>query len=87
MIDTDSETAPVFLKSLQSDAFERQFGPEAALALLLVLPPLALGLLCGVPSCTGSPSASARSAADQPLREARLIALGRSDSNMATSMA
>lgn len=39
-----TQTAPVFLTSLQADELERQFGPQAALALLLLLPPAVLGL-------------------------------------------
>lgn len=43
--DTDSQTATVYLGRLQSDEFERQYGPQAALSLLLMLPPIAFGLL------------------------------------------
>ncbi len=39
-----TRTAPVFLSVLQSDEFEREFGPQAALSILLMVPPVALGL-------------------------------------------
>ena len=39
-----AQTAPVFLSRLQADEFERQFGPQAALAIVLILPPAILGL-------------------------------------------
>ena len=37
-------TAPVFLESLQADELERQLGPQAALALILILPPAILAV-------------------------------------------
>ena len=44
MTDDSTRTAPVFLAFLQADEFERQFGPQAALALILMVPPAILGL-------------------------------------------
>jgi multiple sugar transport system permease protein len=37
-------TAPVFLNSLQSAAAGQEYGPQAALGLILILPPAILGL-------------------------------------------
>lgn len=39
-----AQTAPVYLETLQADEFLRQFGPQAALAIILILPPAILGL-------------------------------------------
>ncbi len=44
MTQDKTRTAPVFLASLQSDEFEREFGPQAALGLILMLPPAVLGV-------------------------------------------
>ena len=44
MTQDHAQTAPVFLASLESDEFQREFGPQAALSLILMGPPLALGL-------------------------------------------
>jgi multiple sugar transport system permease protein len=44
MTGRDAMTAPVFLSFLQGDEFERQFGPQAALSLILILPPAILAV-------------------------------------------
>jgi multiple sugar transport system permease protein len=38
-------TAPVFLNQLQSAAAGQEYGPQAALGLILILPPALFGLL------------------------------------------
>ncbi len=45
MTNDSTQTAPVFLASLESDEFQRQFGPQAALAVILATPPVVLGVL------------------------------------------
>jgi len=44
MTNRDTMTATVFLNSLQGDEFERQFGPQAALSLILILPTAILAI-------------------------------------------
>lgn len=39
------QTAPVYLNTLQGDEFQKDFGPQAALALLLIIPPTLLAIL------------------------------------------
>ena len=45
LTDNNSQTATVFLSRLQADELERQYGHQAALALLLMLPPIALAYI------------------------------------------
>jgi multiple sugar transport system permease protein len=44
MTDDSTQTAPVFLASLENDEFQRQFGPQAALAVILATPPVVIGV-------------------------------------------
>jgi multiple sugar transport system permease protein len=45
MTQDQAKTAPVFLNSLQGGGSGQQYGPQAALAMILILPPAIFGLL------------------------------------------
>ena len=44
MTNDSSQTAPVFLASLVADKGQRQYGPQAALAVILAAPPVVIGM-------------------------------------------
>jgi multiple sugar transport system permease protein len=45
MSQNNAKTAPVYLQSLQSGASGQEYGKQAALAMILILPPAIFGLL------------------------------------------